>query len=226
MVGTLLSWRGWSLNNWQTHWGGEIALADRPVFTHVPEQAPVSEPFLELDGDPGYYAWLEIGERGRLRVRALRYDNRADVAAAGHGQTGWRTTFSSLSLQLELPGQVGLIAQSMDGRTYAGPKFSGVHAIDNDFQGHFVLLTQRSGRHRVSMRRDWFEIDDRDLSGIDPNGDDGRGWTLSYQFAPNDAWMLGLEWLEIDSRHPARVFEQAPVDLTERAWFFVLRWRH
>src|SRR5690606_3411051 len=80
-AGTVLSWRGWSINNWQTAWGGDIALADLPVFAFAPQQAPVSEPFLELDGAPGYYSWAELGLARSLRVRALYYDNRADPDA-------------------------------------------------------------------------------------------------------------------------------------------------
>lgn len=223
--GTVLSWRGWSLNNWQTAWGGEIPLADLPVFHTATGQAPASEPFLELDGDPGYYVWGEIGRAGSARLRALYYDNRADVEAAGHGQSGWRTTFTSLGIQLALPMDTGLIAQWMDGRTYTGPELPGGYALDNDFDAAFMLLTRRVGRHRLSVRRDWFRVDDTDSSPTDPNDEKGRGWTLSYQYSLNDTWRFGLEWLEVDSSRPARMFEQEDVDATERGWFLVLRWR-
>jgi len=225
-AGTVLSWRGWSINNWQTAWGGDIALADLPVFAFAPQQAPVSEPFLELDGAPGYYSWAELGLARSLRVRALYYDNRADPDAQGHGQSGWRTTFTSLGAQLALPLDAGLIVQWLDGRTYTGPRFDSGRALDDDFAARFVLLTRRHGRHRVSVRRDWFRVDDRDNSPIDPNQERGDGWTLSYQYSLSDDWRLGIEWLELDSRRPARAADQAAVDLAERGWFVVVRWRH
>jgi hypothetical protein len=223
--GTLLSWRGWSVNNWQTPWGGVVALAPLPVIGAVPGQDQRIEPFLELDNEPGYYAWVELGHASRLRLRYLRYDNRADPLVRAQGQAGWRTIFDSLSLQVALPGQVGLVAQWLDGVTYAGPKlWGGRHAIDNGYDSQFLLVTRTVGAHRFSVRHDWFSVTDRDFNPIDPNDENGTGWTLSYQYRVDTNWLLGLEWLRLDSERPARVFEGAPERLVEEGVFAVVRW--
>ena len=224
-AGTLLSWRGWSINNWQTRWGGDVKLAELPVFQFAPDQDHASEPFLELDNRPGFYLWGEIGNAGRFRSRVLYYDNRADMDASGHGQSGWRTRFWSLSAQLALPWDFGLIGQWMDGSTYFGPVRDGRRVLDNHFDAYFLLLTRTLGSHRFSARHDWFGVDDENFSPIDPNNEDGTAWTLSYQYRLNENWLFGVEWIEIDSTRPARVFAAEPIALTERGWFLVSRWR-
>jgi len=225
-AGTLLSWRGWSVNNWQTRWGDAIPLAPLPVFQFVPDQAPEAEPFLELDDRLGYYVNGEVGLAGTWRLRALVYDNRADPTIRDHGQIGWRTQFHSLGFAGSLPGGVGVIGQWLAGRTYAGPMLSWGRPIDNDFDAAFLLLTRTWGAHRFSVRREWFAVDDHDQNAADPNEEDGNAWTLSYQHRFDDHWLVGVEWVRIDSDRAARAFENADVSLVEESLYGVLRWSH
>ncbi len=225
-AGTLLSWRGWSVNNWQTSWGGVVPLAQLPIFQVVPDQAPQIEPFLELDDRLGYYVGGEIGRAGSFRLRALHYDNRADPTIRNHGQVGWRTQFDSIGIAGGLPFDVGVIAQWLAGRTYAGPQLSWGRPIDNDFDTYFVLVTRTWGGHRFSMRREWFGVDDNDANALDPNEEQGDAWTLSYQFRFDEHWLAGIEWIRIDSERPARIFENADVDLIEQSVFAVVRWTY
>jgi hypothetical protein len=225
-AGTLVSWRGWSMNNWQSRWGDVVPLAELPVFAFVPDQEHHAEPFLEMDDRLGYYVGGEVARTGSFRVRALRYDNRADPTVRDQGQVGWRTQFDSLGVAGSLPGQAGVVAQWLAGRTYAGPRLSWGRPMDNDFDTCFVLLTRVWGGHRLSVRREWFAVDDRDTNAADPNEEDGDAWTLSYQHRFDDRWLAGLEWVRIDSRRPARAFEGADIDLVEESLFAVLRWTY
>ena len=225
-AGTVLSWRGWSINNWQTRWGDEIPLFDLPVFDYAPGQAYQSEPFLELDDRPGYYANGEVGRTDSWRVRALYYDNRADPESHGHGQSGWRTTFTSIGIAGSLPADIGVIAQWMGGRTYVGPELDWGRPVDNDFDAAFVLLTRVWGAHRLSARFDRFGVDDNDANGLDPNQEDGDAWTLSYQHRFGDHWLGGIEWVRIDSTREAREFEGAARDLIERTLMGVVRYTY
>jgi hypothetical protein len=225
-AGTLLSWRGWSINNWQTRWGDEIPLADLPVFEYAPGQAYQAEPFLELDDEPGYYVNGEVGRTEDWRIRALYYDNRADPETYGHGQSGWRTRFTSVGVAGSLPGEVGIIAQWLAGSTYAGPELPWGRPVDNDFDAAFVLVTRVWGSHRISARWDRFGIDDNDLNGADPNEEDGDAWTLSYQHRFDEHWLGGVEWVRIDSERQARAFEGAAPELIERTLLAVVRWTY
>lgn len=225
-AGTLLSWRGWSVNNWQTRWGDVIPLAPLDVFEYAPGQAPHAEPFLELDDRLGYYVSGEITRGGSFRLKALHYDNRADPVTGDHGQIGWRTRFKSLGFAGSLPGDVGLIAQWLDGRTYAGPRLGWGRPVDNDFDSYFVLLTRVWGAHRISLRREWFGVDDNDANTHDPNEEDGDAWTISYQHRFDDRWLAGLEWVRIDSFRPARAFENEDANLVEQSISAVLRWTY
>ena len=225
-AGTLLSWRGWSVNNWQTRWGDSIKLSDLPIIDYAPGQRYRAEPFLELDNRVGYYVNGEIGRADTWRLRALAYDNRADANAEGSGQSGWRTHFASFGFQGSLPGDIGLVTQWLTGRTYWGPKLDLGRPVDNDFDSEFVLLTRVWGAHRFSVRRDWFQVDDNDLIVIDPNRENGDAWTLSYQFRYSEHWLAGLEWLRIRSARAARTLDGDAVRLIEACAFATLRWTY
>jgi hypothetical protein len=125
-----------------------------------------------------------------------------------------------------LPGAIGVIGQWLDGRTYAGPQLSWGRPIDNDFDTMFLLLTRAWGDHRFSLRREWFAVDDLDSNASDPNEEDGDAWTVSYQHRFDDHWLVGVEWVRIDSDRAARVFEGADVSLVEESLYGVLRWSH
>ena len=222
--GVLMSWRGWSMNNWQTAWNGEIELAALPLFNFARSQEPVARPFLELDNEPGYYVWAEISKSASMRIRAMYYDNRADMDAQGYGQKGWTTTFSAISSQFALPADIGLIAQFMDGRTRWGRVRNGRRTVDNNFLSYFVMFTKSIHQHRLSVRRDWMRVGDNDFTPIDPNKETGTGWTASYQYKPNDHWTFGLEWMQISSKREARVFEGEDPSLTEDTLMLSIRW--
>ena len=89
-----------------------------------------------------------------------------------------------------------------------------------------MLLTRVWGGHRLSLRREWFGVDDNDANANDPNAEDGDAWMASYQHRFGDRWLAGLEWVRIESERPARVFEAEDVDLVEDGVYAVVRWSY
>jgi len=79
-------------------------------------------PPISLENRPGYHAGLAGSWRGRLELRVLRYDNRADprVEAPSIPDYAWWTWFNSHGLRWEPDERWTLIAQRLQGRTDAG----------------------------------------------------------------------------------------------------------
>lgn len=210
-AGTLLFWRGWSVHDRQTRFGDRLPLPPRPVFgaggAIVGLAAQTVEPFAEIDERPGVYGGLEWRLRRRALVRLSRYDNRAAPLDFESGQWSWNTTFDQLAVQVELPLGLGLVAQHLTGRTIwlVGGGTDGVasprsYVAEDDFSAHFVLLTKRiRDRHRVTLRRDEFDVD-REASPNTLTIDSGGAWTVSYGYRPSERLSMTLEWLEIESR--------------------------
>jgi hypothetical protein len=77
--------------------------------------------------------------------------------------------------------------------------------VDNRFRAAFVLLTGARGRHRVTGRYDWFDVEDRDALILeDPNAEDGHAWTFAYLASLTDAARIAVEWLQVTSTRPSR----------------------
>ncbi|MEM6708919.1 MAG: hypothetical protein AAF648_09055 [Pseudomonadota bacterium] len=226
-AGTLLSWRGWSINNWQTNWGGTIDLPPLRFINNNDGQSQRVEPFLEMDDRPGFYGFVELGEARRWRVRMLTYDNQADPTVIEDGQYGWRANFLSVSAQWQLARRTGLIAQWMDGVSAMGElRPTGRRAVDIGYQSSFIMLTQSFAAHRLSLRYETFDVTDRDDYMNDDNNESGSGWTLSYQYRLNDHWRIGAEWLAVASDRPNRnQFGQA-AQQDEHMGMLVIRWTY
>jgi hypothetical protein len=222
--GTLLAWSGWSFWSGQSRWGDRIPLGRLPLLQYADYQAPVAEPFVETDGQPGYWLGGTLGASDRFRLRYVHYDNRADPNSKGNGQWGWRTRFHSIGAQFELPFQIGLIAQALRGDTctWEIPYYGDV--VDADYDSEFVMLTRAFGAHRASVRYDQFAIHDRDVVPIDPNGEDGSAWTLSYKLELGSHWHATAELLRIESERPARTLRGLPDSATENVLYFTLGW--
>jgi hypothetical protein len=126
-------------------------------------------------------------------------------------------------LQASLPGNVGLIAQWLDGGTYwiQGATSSGVltpsaQLVDDELRSHFVMLSGLvAGRHRLSLRRDEFSVQRAGPMAFRP--DDGSAWTAAYRYERAVQWDAGLEWLQIESRRDLwSMFYATPHGATER----------
>jgi hypothetical protein len=215
----MVSWKGWSIHDRQTRFSDKLPIPPLPqigprgMFVN---QEEYSEPIREIDDAQGYYVNFEWKYANRLLVRAMLYDNEADPTSIVSGQYGWYTEFSHVALQATLPGDVGVLAQWLNGETAMGPDVGGgTHAVDVGFESYFLLLTRSWDRHRVSLRFDDFSATDNDPTPGDSNDESGHGWTLGYQVQLTDIATLGAEYLSITTERPAFGYFQLDQDVTE-----------
>ncbi len=156
-------------------------------------------------------------------MQVARYDNRADPYSFANGQWGWGTAFTHVGVQASLPGQIGLIAQWMNGDTdwIKGAGSTGTlsafsELVEDRFDSRFLLLTRLvHGSHRLSLRYDEFEMY-REGSLPREYSDDGHAWTLGYRYERTKQLSGGVEWLEIDSHRDLWSFYSPVLDATER----------
>ena len=225
-AGSLLAWRGWSAHGRQTRFGDELPLPPLPQIQPgmmFEAQDPYVTPLREIDDQPGYAVTADWQLRQRLQLRAGRYDNRADPEALVSGQYGWRTRFTHLGLQATLPGGFGVLGQAMTGSTVMGPVMNGAHVVDTSFDAWFLMLTYRSDRHRLSLRRDDFSVTDNDQTPLDDNSDDGSAWTASYRYTMSENLDLVAEYLRIRTHHPAWAYYSLDPLATEQQWQLIVR---
>jgi hypothetical protein len=206
-AGTLLFWRGWSVHDRQTRLNEHLPLpplvlpnpgggADLVIERRL-------DPIAEIDDIPGIYTGVDWSYAQRAKLSLAYWDNRADALAFRDGQWGWGTRFWQLAGQFTLPGDVGLIAQwqrgDTDWLTYTTP--SGATTADtllvtDEFEASFLLLTKTIGsRHRISLRRDDFDIWRPGMLTVDQ----GAAMTLAYLLSIAPRVDAQIEWLEIDS---------------------------
>jgi len=214
-AGGLIAWKGWSVHDRQSRLGDEVPLPPIPLIQPgmwFDEQDPFITPILEIDDTYGYYVDVEWSTTNRFLVRATHYDNRTDPFGYEDGQFAWETAFDQLGVKATLPGDIGLIAQWMDGYTVWGRLTNGIHAVDVGFGSKFMLLTRAFDRHRISLRYDDFEISEKDQIPLDENAENGHAWTFAYRYDFNKNFTLAAEWLEVTSNRPAWAY----FDLAEK----------
>lgn len=227
-AGALLAWRGWSLHERQTRFDDELPLAPLPQLEpdgYFRAQEQYVAPFREIDGRAGYYLNGEWQLRGRVAVRLMHYDNRADPTAIEEGQYAWYTEFDHIGAQLALPADMGVILQWMRGSTVMGGIYNGTHAVDCEFDSKFMLLTRTIGDHRLSMRVDLFEVEQYDTTREDDNPEHGNALTLAWQYQHTDRVTLAAEYLRVHSFRNALMYLGLEPDRTDQQLLLSLRLR-
>jgi hypothetical protein len=203
--GTLLSWRGFAIHDRVSRLGDRLPLAplrsfDRPDL--FPEQARWVEPLREVDGRWTWSAGADVAGPS-YRVRAMFQPGTADEARFDGEQYAWRTGFLSLGASVAF-GPVELLAQALDGTTRMGRTPRGP-AVDSGFRAAFGLASLSFHAHRVSIRYDAFEVDDRDaFLNEDANDESGSAWTFAYVVPLHERARVFLEVLRVDSTRTNR----------------------
>lgn len=207
-AGTLLFWRGWSVHDRQTRLNERLPLPTL-VFP-LPGDAPAIEvprtldPMAEIDHEPGISITGEWRYARRAQLALGFWDNRADATRFRDGQWAWGTRFWHLSAQFTLPGDVGLIAQRMRGDTDwliqvtpTGQLTPQSQLATDEFDTSYLLVSKTIGeRHRLTLRRDYFDI----WRPGELEVDKGYATAIGWRYAPGDRLNLQVEWLEIESR--------------------------
>ncbi len=203
-TGATLTWHGWAAHDRQT---GIFSAVPMPtVSTIAPwdpsgEPIPKSKPFKEIDNRPGFYVGAQWRLAKTLLVKAHHYDNHADPEAKSGADYAWRTWFDHLAVQASLPWQVGLLGQWISGSTLMGPDLGLWHVQDVDFDATYLMLTRAFGKHRLSLRYEWFDLQPFNDPAAITNQDKGNAVALAWLYQFHKNWRLGTEFLQIRSTH-------------------------
>ena len=224
-AGTLLAWRGFAMHDRQTTFNESIAFAPIASFnsTELQYQANQVLPFEEVDGRFGYYAGIHWDYLKKSQFRFYYYDNNGDPAALNRstGQYAWDTRFSSVAWLYKFTANTRLIAQMMSGTTAMGAK----RGVNNSFYSHFILVSHKMAKHRISMRYDYFEVTDHDDWQFDPNASEGEGITATWRYQLTPQWQLGIEGSALHSQADNRMAMNNPKNLSQQQISLNVQWR-
>lgn len=222
-LGTILSWRGFAIHNYQSNIGERVRFANYPSIRSggLAAQPDWVQPSRELDHHVGYYAGVHWLHQDKSELRFYHYDNKADPLVFRHGQYAWRTSFRSLAWQQQLHQKLRLVAQHLNGHTQMGPK-----AVDLSYRSWFVLLALQSAQIQWSVRYDHFMQQDKDQYPGDDNNGKGHGWMLAAQYPLTPHLNLSVEWQKLHSMQPNRAqWPDWPSDKSFSQLNFLLNWR-
>ncbi|WP_210797894.1 hypothetical protein [Pseudoalteromonas ostreae] len=225
-AGTLLAWRGFAMHDRQTTFNESIAFA--PVTSlNTPQlqfQANQVLPFEEVDGRFGYYAGVHWDYLKKSQFRFYYYDNNGDPAALNKstGQYAWDTRFSSAAWLYKFTANTRFITQMMSGSTAMGTK----RGVNNRFYSHFVLVSHKMAKHRISIRYDYFEVTDHDDWLFDPNASEGEGITATLRYQLTPQWQLGIEGSALHSQADNRAAINSPKNISQQQISLNVQWRY
>ena len=106
-----------------------------------------------------------------------------------------------------------------------GPATCGIHMVDTEFESKFVLLTKSFSKHLFSARYDNFDVTQNDSTPEDNNPENGNAWTLAYQYAMTDHFILAAEWLSRKTHHCGWVYYGISPTATEEQTQLTLKVR-
>lgn len=220
-VGVLIAVRGWGLTDRSTGLFDKVRLHD-PFVTNIGKTPPYSETEIhEIDDRVGWYAGVEFEQNGRLKLRALYYDNRGDPAATRDGQRAWLTQYWSAGAELAA-GRWTLISQGMTGHTDVDTGFS---YLATDFSSAFILAARDIGDFRLSARAEFFRTDETRNTVIQARKEDGGAVTLAARWYVDDHIQIAGEALMMKSDRPERVNTGLPEEATENQFQLLMQLR-
>jgi len=204
-AGTVVATRGWGLHDRQSMLFGRYADGGSPL----PQRTLFYD---DLDQRAGYYVAAAANYRGLLELRALHYDNRANLAAesAAIQDSAWLTRFDSLGARWTPNEGWTVISQWLHGRTYEDAE-----APTNawSFDAEFLLASWKHGAMRYSARYDRFHMQ-QTVSSFEYLpfllADDGHAWTLAAMRELGPHWNLALEGIIVTSNVPLRAALGSP----------------
>ncbi|MBV1911664.1 MAG: hypothetical protein KUG78_20395 [Kangiellaceae bacterium] len=224
--GTLLSWHGWTQSNRQTLWGESIQLPNSMIRANgsvLSEQANASKPFVDIDGRFGVHINGQLKWKKGLQLSIGRYDNRARPYLIDKGQYGWNTRFNHLGVSWKFASTWTLLAQKIAGSTMMQSPVR-TNVVYTDFSSRYILLSNRHGKHRYTLRYENFKVIDLDSTHYDDNNESGHGFSIGHSYRINKHWFLLSEIDIIDSDRFSRSYHQKPPLLIERQYSVAVRY--
>jgi hypothetical protein len=218
-AGTVVATRGWALSDRQDTLFGRFAHRGRPL----PERTLFYD---EMDRRAGYYLGTSLRYRGLLELRALHYDNRANLAAEAPriADSAWLTRFDSFGARWTPSAHLTVIGQWLHGRTFEDAELP--HNAWS-FEGEFLLASWKQDQWRYSARYDRFAVQ-QTYSSFEYLGflqnEHGHAWTVDCDRALGEHWHVALEGILVNSDVATRVLLNAPTVATEHQWQLALRY--
>ena len=203
--GTLLSFRGWALQDIKATADGHFKLPPLdPFITQI--QQNQTRNAIDIDHQPGWYARLDWRPPWPFGVALFYYDNRGDPeAVTSAGQWGWRTRFWNLGVNADIDSRTRLLAQAMTGSTIMGFPVNGVRWVHTDFRSVFVLVTHNFGPFALTGRIEGFGTREHGSEMSPDNSEDGWAWTIAARAPLSSHFSLLAEALNVHSWRGTRV---------------------
>ncbi len=203
--GTLLSYRGWALQDVKGTADGHFKLPPFDPFITLVQQNRTRNT-IEIDHQPGWYAKLDWRPPWPFGASLFYYDNRGDPeAVTGSLQWGWRTKFWNLGVNADLDSKTRILAQAMTGTTTMGFPVNGVPWVHTDFKSMYVLLTHNFGPFAMTGRIEGFSTGEHGSEMSPDNSEDGWAWTVAARVPINSHLTVLGEVLNVQSWRGARV---------------------
>ena len=203
--GTLLSFRGWALQDIKATATGYFPLPPRGSFLTL-AQANQTQNTVEIDHRPGFYARADWRPPAPVGVALFYYDNEGDPQAVTKDlQWGWRTRFWNLGLNATVAPGTKVLAQAMTGSTIMGFPENGQPWVHTDFQSAYVLAVHDFGRFALTGRIESFQTREHGSEMLPDNSEDGWAWTVAARVPLNTYFTGFAEALNVQSRRGTRV---------------------
>jgi hypothetical protein len=204
--GTLLSFRGWALQDIKGTAPGYFPLPPRNPFMTVAQEG-VTQNTLNIDHTIGFYGRLDWRPPAPFGAALFYYDNHGKPEVFDETlQWGWRTKFWNLGVNADLGPKTRLLAQGMTGSTAMGFSIGDQPWVHTDFQSVFVLLTRQFGPIAATGRVEAFETREHgSLMSAADNNEDGWAWTAAARVNLSSHITLLGEALNVHSWRGTRV---------------------
>lgn len=206
--GTLLSLRGWALDDVQsTAYGGQRLPALLPRYRGIWRgQALTTIPVLELDNRLGAYARIDWRTGGPANFNLFYYDNAGNRTAVTNGQWSWDTRFVNIGASYDLDRRTRILAQYLNGETLEGFRTARGIWIDVGFSSAYVLAVRQVGKGSASARAEVFNTRDRTFQDRDDNNEHGWAVTGAYRYDVTPYATLKVEAMHVDSNRVGRIY--------------------
>jgi hypothetical protein len=203
-AGTLLSLRGWSLQDLKSTLGGTFKLPPLSPFL-APMQRDTTTSSIRIDNKIGVYGGLTWRPSQTATLNLFAYDNEGNrVGVTPLVEWAWATRFIETGAKIRLDPKTLFRAQALRGETVMGFGSPQGVWVDTIFSSEYASLTRDLGKSEVTGRVDLFGVTDRSTRTLDNNDEHGWSATAAWRRDLNTHANVVLEALYIDSTRPSR----------------------
>jgi hypothetical protein len=183
-MGTLLSARGWTFGN-------RLTVYDE-VIPAVPDTTrPIGS---DIDGRLGDSERIRLQIPERALIQFTRVDNRAELLIRNAPDVPWRTKFNVVSGELGSTSPTTLLGEWAYGTTELG--FPG-GTFTMDFDTVYLLLSQKTGTDRWSVRVERFSTRTHDKPPDDFSRESGHAYTVAWFRDTSPHVRSGIEYTRV-----------------------------